>query len=286
MTRPADLVGFSRGMYSNWIWHRPLQLLIDAGEGLQLALGTSVYSPSVLAITHGHSDHVLGLPGLVAARRFGMGAQDKPLAILYPEASRGVQAVRALLDVAYAGVSFPLQWTPIGPGATFPLGKGRELESFAVDHTPAEPALGYRVVETRRRLKPEFADWPRAEIEQRARDGRRDEMMESFRHIVFAHSGDAMPVTAALVQGADLLVHDATFLDAADRREPIHASTEEALAVARDAGVRTLVLHHLSIRYDRAMALGILRGQVAASGFAGPVWLLDDRTWTDLRVRP
>ena len=80
-----DLKGFSRGMYSNWLWHRPLQLLIDAGEGLQLALGTSVFSPSILAITHGHSDHVLGLPGLVAARRFGKGATEKPLTIVFPE---------------------------------------------------------------------------------------------------------------------------------------------------------------------------------------------------------
>jgi ribonuclease Z len=282
MNRPADLVGYSRGMYSNWIWHRPLQLLVDAGEGLQLALGSSVYAPSVLAITHGHSDHVLGLPGLVAARRFGKGAQDKPLAVLYPEASRGVAAARALLDIAYAGVSFPIHWTPIGPGATFDLGKGRALEAFAVEHTAAEPALGYRVVETRRRLKPTFADWPREDIERRARDGHRDEMTDAFRHFVFAHSGDAMPVPPALVQRADLLVHDATFLETADRREPIHASTQEALTVARQAEVGTLVLHHLSIRYDRASAVGTLREQVAASGFPGPVWLLDDHRWTEL----
>ena len=35
--------GFSRGMYSNWLWHRPLQLLVDAGEGLQIALGANVF---------------------------------------------------------------------------------------------------------------------------------------------------------------------------------------------------------------------------------------------------
>ena len=77
------LKGFSRAMYSNWMWHRPLQLLIDAGEGLQLVLGAHVFSPSVLAITHGHSDHVMGIPGLIASRRFGKGAQHKPLAIYH-----------------------------------------------------------------------------------------------------------------------------------------------------------------------------------------------------------
>ena len=271
-----EIRGFSRGMYSNWLWHRPLQLLIDAGEGLQLALGTSVFSPSVLAITHGHSDHVLGLPGLVAARRFGKGAVDKPLTIVYPEGSRGVQAARDLLGATYAGVVFPLNWVAAVPGTTIPLGKNRQLEAMAVRHTSNEPALGYRVVESRRRLRAEFAAMSRADIEAAARGGTRDALLEDVRHVLFAHSGDAMPLDPAAVMHADVLVHDATFLNEPDRREPIHATTEEALAVAKAAVVESLILYHLSIRYDRATALPTLKGQVAASGFTGECWLLDD----------
>ena len=275
--------GFSRGMFSNWLWHRPLQLLIDAGEGAQLALGTNVFSPSMLAITHGHSDHVLGVPGLVAARKFGKGAVDKPLTIVFPEGSRGVQAVRDLLGTAYHGVVFPLTWIAASPGTSVPLGKGRRLEAIAVRHTSNEVALGYRVIETRRRLKPQFAAMPQAEIEAAARAGKRDELLEDADHVVFAHSGDAMPIDPALVMNADVLVHDATFLDEPDRREPIHATTEEALDVARAANAKTLILYPLSIRYDRATALPKLRAQVAASGFTGECWLLDEDQWIGLR---
>lgn len=280
-----ELMGFSRGMYSNWLWHRGLQLLIDAGEGVQLALGTQVFGPSILAITHGHSDHVLGIAGLIAARRFGKGAVDKPLTVLYPEGSKGVRGVLELLAVSYEGVVFPVTWTPLTPGAAVSIGKTGKtrLEAFGVRHTPGEPSLGYRVVEARRRLKAEFADRPQADIEALAREGRRDEMMERVDHVVFAHSGDAMPIDPELVRGADLLVHDATFLHEPDRREPIHATTEEALAVASAAGVRTLVLHHLSIRYDREVAVPALGAQVAASGFTGDCWLLDDDRWIPLR---
>jgi ribonuclease Z len=278
-----SLRGFSRAMYSNWLWHLPLQLLVDAGEGLQLALGSQVFGPSYLAITHGHSDHVLGLPGFLAARRFGKGAVDKPLTIFFPEGARGVQGVRELLGTSYAGVVFPVTWTAVEPGATAPLGKNKVLEAFPVRHNPHEPALGYKVSETRRRLKPAFAALPQAEVEALARAGKRDEMMEEASHILFAHSGDAMPIDPARVMGADLLVHDATFLIEADRREPIHATTEEALAVGRDAGVKALVLNHLSIRYERATALPALRAQVAASGFSGDCWLLDDGLFIALR---
>jgi len=181
-----------------------------------------------------------------------------------------------------ASVVFPLTWIAAVPGTAVPIGKNKQLEAMRVRHTANEAALGYRIVETRKRLKPEFASLSQSEIEAAAKNGTRDDLLEDVAHVLFAHSGDAMPIEPSLVMNADLLVHDATFLDEPDRREPIHATTEEALDVARQAGVKSLVLYHLSIRYDRATAIPALRAQVASSGFTGDCWLLDEADFIEI----
>lgn len=279
------LAGYSRAMYSNWLWHRPLQLLIDAGEGLPLALGTNVFAPTVVALTHGHSDHVLGLPGFAGARRFGKGAPDKPWTVLYPANSNGIEVVKEAIAGLWRDVAFPISWVPILSGSAYPLGRKRVLEAFDVTHVPGEPAIGYRVLESRQRLKAAHQGLAASEIAQLAREHGRDSLSEDFQHVLFVHSGDAMPIVPELARGADLLVHDATFVAAGDRREHIHATSEEALEVAAQAAVRTLVLNHLSVRYDRGTAIPRLREQVAASAFRGDCWLLDEGEFIRLRAR-
>jgi len=283
MSKAGPLVGYSRAMFSNWCWHQPLQLIVDAGEGLQLALGHHIWAPEVVAITHGHSDHLLGLPGFIASRRYAKGAQEKPLTVVYPDGNGAVTTIRDLVGQLWPREDFPVTWVALKPGEEHRLGPTRVLQAFRAAHGGGDPAHGYRVLEERRRLKPEFAALQQAEIRALVAAQGRDALMDPYRHVLFAHSGDSMPIDPALVTGADLLVHDATFLDVEERKWEIHASTSEALEVGRAAGVKALVLQHLSIRYERGDALPKLRAQVQASGLAGTCALLDEGRLIDLR---
>ena len=116
-------------------------------------------------------------------------------------------------------------------------------------HATRFVALGFSLMEERKRLRPEYAALGEREIAELARRVPRDQLTEVYEKILLAYSGDSMPLEPDTVRGAEVLMHEATFLEPDDRETPTHATLEEALRVAVAAGVRALGLFHVSSRY-------------------------------------
>jgi ribonuclease Z len=74
-----------------------------------------------------------------------------------------------------------------------------------------------------------------------------------------AYSGDTRPSEGLIeaASGADILIHEATFDDSLTEKadENHHSTVTQAAEVAKEAGVGTLVLTHISSRYPDASVL-------------------------------
>lgn len=292
MSLAADIVenleGFSKALYSTWFFYRPARALFDCGEGVATTLGNRVFGVESVFLSHGHYDHIGGLPGFVLTRNAAMGDTQKPLAVHYPRGDAMVESLRRYVDRGFGHVRFCLDWRPFEPGERIPVRSGagvKHIVPFPTRHVRHLPSHGYALVESRRRLRAEFRDLPGERVGELVREQGGDALMESYEQRLLVYSGDAVDIPAADVAGAEVLIHEATFLKAKHREEHIHSTAEEAVRLGIEAGVQTLVLSHLSGRYDTDDPVALILAVLRRLDPAFPVYLARHRSARDLALR-
>jgi ribonuclease Z len=242
------------------------RLLFDCGEGTQRQLQRSAIGlPDLqeIFLTHFHADHFLGLPGML--KTFALRGRDEtPLTVYGPHGLRGLfDRLRPFLG----RLPYPLTLRELEPGVRVER-DGYAIEGFSVEH--GTEALGYAIVENQRpgRFDVSAADAlgvPDGPARGRLQAGE-DVTVASGRTVTPAEvlgeprpgrklvlTGDTMPspLVVSAAHGADLLVHEASFLaeEAERARETMHSTAADAADVARMAQVRLLALTHVSPRY-------------------------------------
>ena len=205
-------------------------LVLDAGTGLRSLtrrLDGAAYDGAVL-LSHLHWDHVQGLPF------FAAGDRDDARVDLYVPAQGGASG-RDLLAQTLSPPAFPI--TPEGLRGTWGFhaweGGARDVEGFTVGAVDIAHkggrTFGYRV----------------------ERDGASMAYLPDH-----APAAGTSPELLHLLEGVDLLVHDAQFLDG---ERPVavdygHATVQDAIALAVECRARALLLfHHSPSRTDDAL---------------------------------
>lgn len=283
------VLAYSKGLYSTWTYYKPDNLLIDCGEGCATTLGNSGYGINRVLLTHGHIDHIAGLPVLLWARAAGMGDNEKPLEIYYPRDDLYLADMMQFLERTRAKVPFDLQFLPLDAGSSIPLTDegthARRVETFRTQHMIGRLTLGYKILETRRRLKIEYSKLPQSELRELAQRG--ENISEEYEAIVAAFGGDGLALNPDDVRHSELLFHEATILDAQDRKHQLHATVGEALQVAYEAQVKTLVLQHFSGRYRTHEIRKCVQVEAARIGLRCEVWcLFRDKLWREIEAKP
>ncbi len=218
--------------------------------------------PMKIFISHLHGDHVLGLPGLLQS--MSLMRREKELHIYGPTGL--VNYVRAFSE-SLGGPTFPVILCEITePGIVY---ESDEYRVVAVNAIHRNTAFSYGFFETSRpgRFHPERAKKlgvPEGELWGKLQRGEAIELDEKLiqsdqvcdkqrpgRKIIY--SGDTAPNKELLEisHKADVLIHEATFLDElADRAaDDGHTTALQAAQFAAEADVDILVLTHISSRY-------------------------------------
>ncbi|MEU9335881.1 ribonuclease Z [Streptomyces sp. NPDC048290] len=258
-------------------------ILFDPGEGTQrqmLRAAVAAHDLNRICVTHFHGDHSLGLAGVI--QRINLDRVPHPVTAHFPRS--GQRYFDRLRHATAYRETVTLTEAPVDHDGDLAVTPAYTLSAHRLSH-PVE-SYGYRLVEPDgRRMLPERLaahgvtgpDIGRIQREGALGGVRLDQVSEVRRGQRFAFVMDTRLCDGVytLAEGCDLLVIESTFLDEDERLavEHGHLTAGQAARVARDSGVRHLVLTHFSQRYGDPEEF---ERQARDAGFTGGLTVAHD----------
>lgn len=247
-------------------------LMFDCGEGVQrqmIKARVGFHKKMKVFVTHMHGDHVLGLPGLL--QTMSLLDRTRKLEVYGPV---GIKAfIQGIQQTVQFVLTFPVEIHEIKEGVTCEE-KDYQVQAAKTDHVI--PSLAYALVERPRpgRFNPKKAKalgvpegplWSKLQHGENVRTPagkviKPEEVVGAPRPgRKIAYSGDTRPTRSLvkLAEKADVLIHEATFDDELleKAQEDGHSTPTQAALTAKKAGVKRLILTHVSSRYKSAQSL-------------------------------
>jgi len=265
----ASAPSAKRGLSAQIVSHNEYRFLVDCGEGTQrqiLQSGIGFKRLTRILLTHGHLDHILGLGGLLSTfLRWeaieeleiygGRATLDRVHDLLYGVVLRGNQPPMPLrMNAIKPGVIFDADDFTV---TAFPVShRGPDCLGYAFEGKPRRPFLSQKADELGVPFGPERSRLVAGEAISLP-DGRRvapDDVLgpleRGAKRVVVGDAGRTDNLLE-VCREADTLVIESTYLDeAADMaKEFSHLTARMGAELAVKAGVKQLILTHLSRRY-------------------------------------
>lgn len=250
--RELTITGFSTALFSTWYFIDQLGILFDCGDGVSSALMQKAGKIKHVFISHADRDHLGGL------LQFQQLNGKSGLKIYYPADSG---SFRALADFAtkFDPHISGTQWIPIRPGDEIRIREDVAVRAVENAHIKMEngqtKSLSYFVDRIAKKLKPDLIGRDGSEIAKLRNEGGEEAISDISRKTWVIYSGDTPIELDGRYDDTEILIHEATFLTAAEidpdnPRRNKHSSLDQVVAMVAKSSIQQLVLGHFSNRYD------------------------------------
>ena len=242
-------------------------ILIDCGEGTQIAMKEKGWSPKpidIICFTHFHADHISGLPGMLLT--MGNAERTEPLLLIGP---KGLTHVVSSLRVIAPELPFPIECLELTDAEQTLQFDGFRIEAFKVNHNVI--CYGYNIVvdrigkfdvEKAKSYGIEQRYWNRLQkgetIVTEQGTWTPDMVLGAPRKgIKLTYCTDTRPTDSIVrnAKGADLFICEGMYGEPEKKqkaKEYKHMTFYEAAALAKEAQVKELWLTHYSPSLVRA----------------------------------
>ena len=242
-------------------------ILIDCGEGTQIAMKEKGWSPKpidIICFTHFHADHISGLPGMLLT--MGNAERTEPLLLIGP---KGLTHVVSSLRVIAPELPFPIECMELTDTEQTMEFDGFRIEAFKVNHNVI--CYGYSIVvdrigkfdvEKAKSYGIEQRYWNRLQKGETIETGQGtwtpDMVLGAPRKgIKLTYCTDTRPTDSIVrnARGADLFICEGMYGEPEKKqkaKEYKHMTFYEAATMAKEAQVKELWLTHYSPSLVRA----------------------------------
>ena len=258
--------------------------IVDAGQGAArnvALMGFLMGKVDAVLLTHFHSDHIADL-GEIMMQRWVGGSNTKPLDVIGPT---GVETVVEGFNRAYSlddgyrvahhgeatappsgagGTARPFNLSAADDAAVVVIDDGGlKVTAFKVNHTPVSPAVGYRFDYKGRSLVISGDTLPCESLTKQARGA--DVLFQSA----------LQPATVRLLHDQAGLSSVPSLAKITEDIPGYHSSPEDAAKTAGAAGVKQLVLYHVTPPIPHPLLNNIYLGD-AGKYYSGPITIGED----------
>ena len=247
---------------------RDKQFMVDCGECTQVQIRRSRINFNKIQavfISHIHGDHCFGLIGMIST--FGLQGRKSPLQVYAPAALGPM--LQSQIELFCQHLSFEVVFHAIDTEKTDVIYEDRSLTVSTIPLQHRLPTCGFlfREKPTLPHIRRDMIDYLEIPVSQinnikngagwttpEGRTYSHEELTtpaEPTRAYAYCSDTRYVPTLHELIAGVDLLYHESTYCrDSQHRAEAYwHSTAADAATVAREAGVKKLLLGHYSSRY-------------------------------------